>query len=107
MSKRILEGIELAIEEDEDTSGSRINEYKDVIFCYQFYHDGFLVTGVDLLDVLEKYDTFFANHMNLTAKGQTEQEQVSSQNIVQKMYKGPEDPLIIAIAAEGRHKYFL
>jgi hypothetical protein len=98
----ILEGIELAIEEDEDTSGSRINEYKDVIFCYQFYYNGFLVTGVDLLDVLEKFDTFYANNMNLTAKGQTEQEQVSSQNIVQKMYKGPEDPLVIAIAAEGK-----
>ena len=98
----ILEGIELAIEEDEDKSGSRINEYKDVIFCYQFYHDGYLVTGVDLLDVLEKFDTFYANNMNLTAKGQTEKEQVSSQSIVQKMYKGPEDPLVIAIAAENK-----
>ena len=29
----ILEGIQLAIEEDEDTSGAKINEYKDVIFC--------------------------------------------------------------------------
>ena len=98
----ILEGIELAIEEDDDKSGSRINEYKDVIFCYQFYHNGYLVTGVDLLDVLEKFDTFYANNMNLTAKGQTEEEQVSTQQIVQKMYKGPEDPLIIAIAAENK-----
>ena len=98
----ILEGIELAIEEDEDTSGSRINEYKDIIFCYQFYHNGYLITGVDLLDVLEKFDTFFANNMNLTAKGQTEQEQVSSKRIIQKMYKGSEDPLVIAIAVDGK-----
>jgi hypothetical protein len=98
----ILEGIQLAIEEDKDASGARINEYKDVIFCYQFYYDGHLITGVDLLNVLEKFDTFYANTMNLTAKGQTEQEQVSSQNIVQKMYKGPEDPLVIAIAADNK-----
>jgi len=98
----ILEGIELAIEEDEDTTGARINEYKDVIFCYQFYYNGYLVTGVDLLNVLEKFDTFYANNMNLTAKGQTEQAQVSSTQIIQKMYKGPEDPLVVAIAAEGK-----
>jgi hypothetical protein len=78
----ILEGVQLAIEEDEDSSGARINEYKDVIYCYQFYYDDHLVTGVDLLDVLEKFDTFYANEMNLTAKGQAEQEQVSSQDIV-------------------------
>ena len=99
----ILEGVELAVEEYEDTSGARINEYKDVIFCYQFYDDdGHLITGVDLLDVLEKFDTFYANNMNLTAKGQTEKVQVSSQSIVQKMYKGSEDPLVIAIAADGQ-----
>ena len=98
----ILEGVELAMEEDADTSGARINEYKDVIFCYQFYYSDHLITGVDLLDVLEKCDTFYANNMNLTAKGQVEQERVSSQNIVQKMYKGPEDPLVIAIAADDQ-----
>ncbi len=98
----ILEGVQLAIEEDEDSSGARINEYKDVIYCYQFYYDDHLVTGVDLLDVLEKFDTFYANEMNLTAKGQAEQEQVSSQDIVKKMYKGPEDPLVIVIAADNK-----
>ena len=98
----ILEGIELAIEEDEDTSGARINEYKDVIFCYQFMYNGHIITGVDILDVLEKFDTYYANNMNLSAKGQTLQEQVSSKSIIQKMYKGPEDPLVIAIAADGQ-----
>ena len=98
----ILEGVALAMEEDQDTSGSRINEYKDIIFCYQFYYNSHLVTGVDLLAVLEKFDTFYANTINLTAKGQTEQEQVSSKNIIQKMYQGSEDPLVIAIAADGK-----
>lgn len=98
----ILDGIQLAKEEDEDTTGARINEYKDVIFCYQFYHNGYLVTGVDILDVLEKFNTFYANNMNLSEKGQTDQKEVSSKSIIQKMYKGSEDPLVIAIAAEGK-----
>lgn len=98
----ILEGVQLAIEEDEDTTGARINEFKDVIFCYQFYYDGYLITGVDLLDVLEKFDSFYADNMNLTTKGQSEVIQVSSKNIIQKMYKGPEDPLVIAIAADNK-----
>lgn len=97
----ILEGVELAIEEDQDTSGVRINEYKDVLFCYQFNYNGYVITGVDLLSLLEKYHTYYAYNLNLTAKGQTEQETISSKRIIQKMYKGPEDPIIIAIAADG------
>jgi hypothetical protein len=99
----ILEGIQLAIEEEQDTSGANINEYKDVIYYYTFYHQTLdcYITGVDLLDILEKYDINFAYNISIKSLG-GENVSITSGQIMKKMYEGVKDPLVIAIAADGR-----
>jgi hypothetical protein len=98
----ILEGIQLAIEEQQDPSGVNINEYKDVIYYYTFYNQTLdsYITGVDLLDILEKYGINFAYNMTIESLGGGKVS-VTSGDIIKKMYEGVEDPLVIAIAADG------
>jgi hypothetical protein len=96
----ILEGIQLAIEEAQDPSGANINEYKDVIYYYTFYHQALAsyITGVDLLDILEKFGINFAYNMTIES-WEGEIVSITSGEIIKKMYEGAEDPLVIAIAA--------
>jgi hypothetical protein len=99
----ILEGIQLAIQEEQDTSGANINEYKDVIYYYTFYDQALssYITGVDILDVLEKFDTNFAYNISFESYDGGNVS-ISSGQIIQKMYEGVQDPLIVAIAADGK-----
>ncbi|TXT54718.1 MAG: hypothetical protein BAJALOKI2v1_740021 [Promethearchaeota archaeon] len=103
--KNILDGVELAIEQEEDTSGAMINEYKDIIYYDTFFHEGFglYITGVDILSVLEKFDTNFALNLSFISKrntkGAVETLQLSSADIIKHMYAGEEEPIILAIAA--------
>jgi hypothetical protein len=103
--KDILDGLKLTIEQEEDTSGANINEYKDLIYYDTFFHEGFglYITGVDILSVLEKFDTNFALNMSFVSKrnvkGSIETLQLSSENIVKHMLTGEEEPIILAIAA--------
>jgi len=66
--KDILDGVSLAYEE-QNAGGSEINEYKKVIYPYTFLEpsSGLYVTGVDILDVLEAYDTNFGWDLKFTS----------------------------------------
>jgi len=97
--EEILEGVQLAIEE-EDTS-ARINEYKDVIYYHEFYYQNYLVAGVDFLDILEKFDINFAYNMTFISKT-SEKIHITTTKIIDKMYEGPEDPITLVIAANGK-----
>ena len=99
----ILEGIQLAIEEGQDPSGANINEYKDIIYYYTFYHQTLdsYITGIDLLDILEKYDINFAYNISIQSIGGNNVS-ITSGEIIKKMYEGVEDPLVLAIAADGK-----
>lgn len=97
--KDILDGIALAIEE-QAAGGPEINEYKDIIYPYTFLDpiSGYYITGVDLLDILEKYDTGFGWDLTITSSyGHTLE--VTTGELITRMYHGDEDPIIIAIAA--------
>lgn len=102
----ILEGVSLAIEEQENPSGSYINEYKKTIYPYTIQDpaSGLYFTGVDILDILEKYDTNFAYNMSFISTKTPEGFPVvrtlnmSTGDIITKMYEGDEEPIIIALA---------
>jgi len=101
----ILEGVSLAIEEQEDPSGAYINEYKKILYLYTIQDpvSGLYFTGVDILDILEKYDTNFAYNMTFTSTKTPEGFPVvrtlnmSTGDIITKMYED-EEPIIIALA---------
>jgi hypothetical protein len=101
----ILDGVRLAIEEEQDPSGSFINEYKKTIYTYTFLEpiSGLYITGVDILDILEKFDTNFAYNMTFSSQessdGLTESIHMSTGDIISKMYEGEEEPVILALAA--------
>ncbi|MFX0057877.1 MAG: hypothetical protein ACFE85_00275 [Candidatus Hodarchaeota archaeon] len=101
----ILEGVQLAIEEDQDPTGTFINEYKKTIYTYTFLDpiSGLYITGVDILDILEKYDTNFAYNLTFTSKkssdGSIDVIHMSTGDIISKMYEGNEEPVILGLAA--------
>ena len=100
----ILEGVALALEEEQVSSGC-INEYKNLIYYTQFYHQyddvNYLVTGVDILDIFEKFHTHFAYNLSFKSKSSSEKTYITTEKLIKKMYEGPEDPLILLIAAGG------
>jgi len=99
--KDILDGVALAYEEH-NAGGSEINEYKKVIYPYTFLEpsSGLSVTGVDILDVLEAYDTNFGWDLKFTSNLESEFEMTTTTgNIITKMYEGSKESVIIAIAA--------
>ena len=95
----ILDGVALAIEEQE-AGGPGINEYKDIIYPYTFQDpvSGYYLTGVDLLDILEKYDTGLGWDLTITSSYGYSLE-ITTGEIISKMYHGSEDPIIVVIAA--------
>lgn len=97
--KDILDGVALALEEQE-AGGAAINEYKKVIYPYTFLEpgSGLYVTGVDVLDILEAYDTNFGWDLKFTSNYGHVLEMTTG-DIITKMYHGNRDPVIIAIAA--------
>jgi hypothetical protein len=98
----ILDGIALAYEE-QSAGGSEINEYKKVIYPYTFLEpsSGLYVTGVDILDVLEAYDTNFGWDLKITSNFGHELD-ITTGDIVTKMYEGDEESVIIVIAANKK-----
>ncbi len=103
--KDILDGVKLTIEQEEDTSGAMINEYKDVIYYENFFHEefGLYITGVDILSVLEKFDTNFALNLTFISKtndkGSYETLHLSTDTIIKHMLADEQEPIILAIAA--------
>lgn len=97
--KDILDGIALALEEQE-AGGAAINEYKKVIHPYTFLEpgSGLYVTGVDILDILEAYDTNFGWDLKFTSNYGHILEMTTG-DIITQMYHNNRDPVIIAIAA--------
>lgn len=96
--KDILDGVALAVEEAA-AGGPGINEYKDIIYPYTFVDpsSGLYVTGVDLLDILEKYDTNFGWDLTINSdSGYTLD--LTTGDIITNMYEN-ENPYIVAIAA--------
>jgi hypothetical protein len=95
----ILDGVALALEE-QAAGGPAINEYKKVIYPYTFLEPstGLYVTGVDLLDVLEAYDTNFGWDIQLISS-YGHSFNITTGDIISKMYEGNEDSVIVAIAA--------
>ena len=96
--KDILDGVALAIEEAA-AGGPGINEYKNIIYPYTFLDpsSGLYVTGVDLLDILEKYDTNFGWDLTISSNsGYTLN--ITTGDIITNMYEG-DNPYIVAIAA--------
>lgn len=100
--KDILDGVALAYEE-QNAGGSEINEYKKVIYPYTFLEpsSGLYVTGVDILDVLEAYDTNFGWDLKFTSYFGHELEMTTG-DIITKMYEGDEESVIIVIAANKK-----
>jgi len=100
--KDILDGVALAYEE-QNAGGSEINEYKNVIYPYTFLEpsSGLYVTGVDILDVLEAYDTAFGWDLKFTSNFGHELE-ITTGDIITKMYEGDEESVIIVIAANKK-----
>ncbi len=97
--KDILDGIALALEE-QAAGGPEINEYKKIIYPYTFLEPstGLYITGVDLLDILEAFDINFGWDLELTsAYGHTLE--ITTGDIISKMYEGDEESIIVAIAA--------
>lgn len=100
----ILDGVALAYEE-QNAGGSEINEYKKVIYPYTFLEpsSGLYVTGVDILDILEAYDTNFGWDLKFTSNFGSEIEMTTTTGeIISKMYEGNEESVIIAIAANKK-----
>jgi len=97
--KDILDGVALAIEE-EAAGGPEINEYKDIIYFYTFLDpsSGLYVTGVDLLDILEKYGTNFGWDLTINS-GSGYTLDLTTGDIISNMYEGDKNPYIVAIAA--------
>ncbi|TFF97934.1 MAG: hypothetical protein EU547_02930 [Promethearchaeota archaeon] len=95
----ILEGVRLAIEEE--NTPVRINEYKDVIYYHEFIYQGYRVAGVDFLNILEKFDTHFAFNLSFVSKS-SEKIYITTEKIIDKMYEGSEDPIVLIIAANGK-----
>jgi len=101
--KDILDGVALAYEEQE-VNGSEINEYKKVIYPYTFLDpsSGLYVTGVDLLDILEKYDTNFGWDLTISS-GSGYTLDLTTGDIITNMYEGGDKkPYIVAIAANKK-----
>jgi hypothetical protein len=100
--KDILDGVALAYEE-QNAGGSEINEYKKVIYPYTFLEpsSGLYVTGVDILDILEAYDTNFGWDLKFTSNFGHELD-ITTGDIVTKMYEGDEESVIIVIAANKK-----
>ncbi len=98
----ILDGVALAYEE-QNAGGSEINEYKKVIYPYTFLEpsSGLYVTGVDILDILEAYDTNFGWDLKFTSNFGHELEMTTG-DIVTKMYEGDKESVIIVIAANKK-----
>ncbi|MGM0470151.1 MAG: hypothetical protein ACQERB_15230 [Promethearchaeati archaeon] len=99
--KDILDGVRLTLEE-EQVSGNRINEDKDLIYYYEFYYQDYLVAGVDFLNILEKFDTHFAYNLSFSSKTSSEKIYITTEKIIDKMYEGSEDPIVLLIAANGK-----
>jgi hypothetical protein len=100
--KDILDGVRLALEE-QAAGGPGINEYKNVIYPYTFLDpvSGYYITGVDLLDILEKYNTRLGWDLTFTSSyGHTLE--LTTGDIISRMYHGDEDPIIVAIAANKK-----
>ncbi|MHA1728701.1 MAG: hypothetical protein ACTSWY_08200 [Promethearchaeota archaeon] len=97
--KDILDGVNLALEE-QAAGGPAINDYKKVMYPYTFQDpiSGLYITGVDLLDVLEKYDTNFGWDLELVS-GYGHEMEITTGDIINNMYEGDENSIIIAIAA--------
>ncbi|MGB5909923.1 MAG: hypothetical protein WBH31_01880, partial [Promethearchaeia archaeon] len=97
--KDILNGVSLALEEQE-AGGAAINEYKKVIYPYTFLEpsSGLYITGVDILDILEAYNTNFGWDLRFTS-GYGHILEMTTGDIITKMYHNNKDPVIIAIAA--------
>lgn len=97
--KDILDGVALAIEEAA-AEGPQINEYKDIIYPYTFLDpsSGLYVTGVDLLDILEKYDTNFGWDLTIGSISGYSLD-LTTGDIISSMYEGDENPYIVVIAA--------
>ncbi|GAI64165.1 unnamed protein product, partial [marine sediment metagenome] len=91
--------------EEQNANGSEINEYKKVIYPYTFLDSssGLPVAGVDILDVLEAYDTNFGWDLKFTSNIGSEFEMTTTTgNIITKMYEGSEESVIIVIAANKK-----
>ena len=100
--KDILDGVALAYEE-QNAGGSEINEYKKVIYPYTFLEpsSGLYVTGVDILDILEAYDTNFGWDLKFTSNFGHELD-ITTGDIITKMYEGDEESVIIVIAVNKK-----
>jgi hypothetical protein len=97
--KDILDGVALAFEE-QAALGPQINEYKNIIYPYTFLDpsSGLSVTGVDLLDILEKYDTNFGWDLTISSSSGYTLD-IATGDIIKNMYKGGKNSHIVAIAA--------
>ncbi len=103
----LLEGITLALDEEENGNGADINEYKVPLYLYtiQDPYSGIYYTGVDILDVLEHWNTNFAYNLSFMASktpdgfSSVRYLNMSTADIINKMYENDEDPVIIALAA--------
>ena len=97
----ILDGVALALEELA-ASGPGINEYKKVIYPYTFLDpsSNLYVTGVDILDILEAFDTNFGWDLKFTSFYGHELE-ITTGEIISEMYY-EDNPYIIAIAANKK-----
>lgn len=95
----ILEGVSLALEE-QTAAGPAINEYKKVIYPYTFLEPstGLYLTGVDLLDILEAYDTNFGWDIELVSS-YGHSMNITTGDIISKMYEGDKHSVIVVIAA--------
>jgi len=103
----ILEGVALALEEEKYGNGAAINEYKNPLYLYTIQDEisGMYYTGVDILDILARWHTNFAYNMTFnstrTPDGYSSVRylNMSTGDIINKMYYGNRDPIIIALAA--------
>jgi hypothetical protein len=93
----ILEGVNLALEQA--TGGSMFNEYKKVIHPYTYYEPelNLYLTGVDLLDILEAYDTNFGWDVEITS-GEGHSLNLTTGDIISRMYEGEEQSVILVLA---------
>ena len=103
----ILDGVALALDEETNGNGAEINEYKNPLYLYTVQDEvsGIYYTGVDVLDILERWNTNFAFNMSFNSThtpdgyNSIRYLNMSTGDIISKMYENDEEPVIIALAA--------
>lgn len=105
--KDILEGVALYQEQMADPLHRGINDHKKMISYHTFEDQisGYILTGIDILDLLAKYDTNFGWDIDFTSREhggegvQTETLKITTGNFISKMYYGSEEKILLVIAA--------